>query len=74
VVTAGLNVAYPDLAPPPARPAEPGKSITGDAAAVAAGLRAFADEGVGHAICALEPATPEALGRLTEAVALFRAG
>ena len=73
-VTVGVNVVYPDLGPVPESMAEPGKALAGDAATVAAGLAAFADEGVGHTICAVQPGTPEALGRLTEALERYRAG
>jgi alkanesulfonate monooxygenase SsuD/methylene tetrahydromethanopterin reductase-like flavin-dependent oxidoreductase (luciferase family) len=73
-VTVGVNVALPDLLPGPPTDDEVGKTLSGDTAAIAAGLRAFADAGVGHAICALEPNTPEALGRFAEALERFRAG
>ena len=73
-VTVGVTVGFPDLAPLPDSLDEPGKAITGDAAAIAAGLRAFDDAGVDHAICALEPETPAALERFVEAVARVRAG
>jgi alkanesulfonate monooxygenase SsuD/methylene tetrahydromethanopterin reductase-like flavin-dependent oxidoreductase (luciferase family) len=72
-ITVGVNVAYPDLSPEPSED-EPDKVLSGDASAIAAGLRAFAEAGVGHAICAVEPATPEALERFTEALTLYRAG
>jgi hypothetical protein len=45
---------------------------TGDAEIVA-GLAAYADEGTGHVIAALEPTTPEAVARFAEAARTFRA-
>ncbi len=35
---------------------------------IAAGLRAYAGEGTGHVIAALEPTTPEAVGLFAAAV------
>ncbi|HYO30223.1 MAG TPA: LLM class flavin-dependent oxidoreductase [Thermomicrobiales bacterium] len=72
-ITVGVNVAYPDLSPEPSED-EPDKVLSGAASAIATGVRAFAEAGVGHAICAVEPATPEALERFAEALTLYRAG
>ncbi len=73
-ITVGVSVVYPELLAQPPSAEEQGKALSGDAATVAAGLRAFADAGVGHVMLALEPNTPEALGRFTEALELYRAG
>lgn len=70
--TVGVTVRYPDLMPPPAAgsestpPSDP--ALTGSIEDVAAGLRAYADEGTGHVIAALEPTTPEAVERFAAAV------
>jgi alkanesulfonate monooxygenase SsuD/methylene tetrahydromethanopterin reductase-like flavin-dependent oxidoreductase (luciferase family) len=70
--TVGLNVRYPDLvaaSPAGSEPAAPqGAALSGSVDDVAAGLRAYADEGTGHAIASLEPTTPEAVGRFAAAV------
>jgi probable F420-dependent oxidoreductase len=76
-ITVGVTVRYPDLLPPP----KPGDgshaevetpALTGDAESVAAGFRRHADAGADHIIVALEPTTPTALARLTEAMARYR--
>jgi alkanesulfonate monooxygenase SsuD/methylene tetrahydromethanopterin reductase-like flavin-dependent oxidoreductase (luciferase family) len=45
-------------------------ALSGDAVEIAAGIRAYADDGTGHLIAALEPKTPEAVGRFAEAARL----
>ena len=47
-------------------------ALRGDAE-IAAGLAAYAAEGTGHVIAALEPTTPEAVARLAETVRAMRA-
>ena len=72
-ITAGVNVGYPDL--PEAVHLPGGKlppSLTGSTQEIAAGLRAFAAEGVSHVQAWLSPLTPEAVRRLAEAVRLVR--
>jgi len=78
--TVGLTVRYPDLLP-----AAPGEAA--DTAAdgeplppalvgndeIAAGLAAYADEGTGHVIAAMEPTTPDSVGRFAATVRAFRA-
>ncbi len=76
--TVGVTVRYPDLMPAAATPdgeaaKPPPPALVGDAE-IAAGLAAYADEGTGHVIAALEPTTPEAVARLAETVRVFRAG
>jgi hypothetical protein len=39
---------------------------------IAAGLAAYADEGTGHVIAALEPTTPEAVARLAVTIRAVR--
>ena len=55
------------------KPPEPDKALFGSAEEVAAGLRAYAEQGVAHVICSLEPATPESLEWLAEALRIYRA-
>ena len=77
-ITVGITVRYPDLIPASST-GDGGHAdvetpaLTGDADAVAAGLRHHAELGADHAIIALEPTTPEALARLTAAMDRFRA-
>jgi alkanesulfonate monooxygenase SsuD/methylene tetrahydromethanopterin reductase-like flavin-dependent oxidoreductase (luciferase family) len=69
--TVGVTVRYPDLlVAPTAELAQ--RALIGDDA-IAAGLAAYADEGTGHVIAALEPTTPEAVARLAETVRALRA-
>lgn len=78
--TAGVTVRYPDLLPAPtgeaedaatdAKPAPP--ALVGDDE-VAAGLVAYAEEGTGHVMAAMEPTTPEAVARFAATVRAFRA-
>jgi alkanesulfonate monooxygenase SsuD/methylene tetrahydromethanopterin reductase-like flavin-dependent oxidoreductase (luciferase family) len=73
-ITAGVNVAYPDL--PEAANLPGGKlpaGLTGSTAEIAEGLRAFAGEGVSHIQAWLYPLTPEAVRRFAEAARLVRA-
>jgi alkanesulfonate monooxygenase SsuD/methylene tetrahydromethanopterin reductase-like flavin-dependent oxidoreductase (luciferase family) len=76
--TVGVTMRYPDLMPAAAipeaeAPKTPPPALVGDPE-IAAGLAAYADEGTGHVIAALEPTTPEAVARLAETVRVFRAG
>lgn len=70
--TVGVTVRYPDLIAPPADGSEPpapeGAALSGSVDDIAAGLRAYAEEGTGHVIAALEPTTPEAVERFAAAV------
>jgi alkanesulfonate monooxygenase SsuD/methylene tetrahydromethanopterin reductase-like flavin-dependent oxidoreductase (luciferase family) len=71
--TVGLTVRYPDLLGTTSAEADgEGPAMIGDEA-IAAGLAAYADEGTGHVIAALEPATPEAVARLADTVRALRA-
>ena len=73
--TVGVTVRYPDLiaagAAPEGEPTEP--ALVGDEALVE-GLAAYADEGTGHVIVALEPTTTEAVARLAASVGALREG
>ena len=76
--TVGVTVRYPDLLPDPAAQERsdgkpPPPALVGDDEIVA-GLAAYADEGTGHVIAALEPTTPEAVGRFAETVRASRSG
>ena len=68
-ITVGVTVRYPAAAD--AAPTTPG--LSGDPAAIAAGLRAHADAGADHFIASLQPATPRTVAAFAEAVRLFRA-
>lgn len=63
-VTVGVNVDYS------AASAE--EALTGPPEAIAAGLRGYADAGVGHVICALNSTNAASLTQLTEALAVYR--
>lgn len=70
--TAGVSVRYAD-ATLPGPTGDRARDLMGDAAAIAAGLRAFAEAGYSHLMIWLEPMNEAALDRLAEAVALLRA-
>jgi alkanesulfonate monooxygenase SsuD/methylene tetrahydromethanopterin reductase-like flavin-dependent oxidoreductase (luciferase family) len=75
--TVGVNVRIAELslgpADAPADEAVPEPSLTGDAGAIAAGMAAYAADGTGHFIAALEPSTAAAVERFSDAVRIFRA-
>jgi alkanesulfonate monooxygenase SsuD/methylene tetrahydromethanopterin reductase-like flavin-dependent oxidoreductase (luciferase family) len=71
-VTVGVNVGFPDLMELPATASDPKKFITGSVEDVAAGLRAYAEAGVGHVIAWLYPQNAEAIDRLAQATKLAR--
>ncbi|HUP54607.1 MAG TPA: LLM class flavin-dependent oxidoreductase [Methylomirabilota bacterium] len=76
--TVGVTVRYPDLMPAAAAPDAaasdpPPPALIGETEIVA-GLAAYADEGTGHVIAALEPTTPEAVAGFAENVRAFRSG
>jgi probable F420-dependent oxidoreductase len=75
-ITVGINVRYADLLPIPVESLTgiDALALEGTADEIAAGLAAHAAAGADHVIVALQPTTPEAVGRLAEAVARFRAG
>ncbi|MCA9878333.1 MAG: LLM class flavin-dependent oxidoreductase [Thermomicrobiales bacterium] len=72
-ITAGVNIGFPDL---PEVADLPGsklpEGITGRPEEIAAGLRAFANLGVGHLMAWHYPLTPEAVTRFAEAARLTR--
>ena len=67
-VTVGVNVRFEEGD----TPTDPQKALFGSAEEIAAGLKGYADAGVGHVICSSSPNTPETLGRLAEALTAFR--
>jgi alkanesulfonate monooxygenase SsuD/methylene tetrahydromethanopterin reductase-like flavin-dependent oxidoreductase (luciferase family) len=75
--TVGVDVRYPDLrvlltgSEPPAVPSG---GLSGSVEEIAAGLRAYAEEGTSHLIAALDPTTPATVERFAEAVRRSRAG
>ena len=60
--TVGVNVRFTGSSEEPA--------LTGGADEIAAGIRAYADDGTSHLIAAIEPKTPEAVGRFAEVARL----
>lgn len=69
-LTVGVNVVLDELLDDRDRPRI---ALAGTAGDVAAGLRDYADAGVGHVIASLSPATPAAVHELARAAALSRA-
>ncbi len=70
-VTVGVTVAFPDLLPDDddaQGEVDPTKVLRGSVEEIAAGLRAYADQGVEHVICMCNPTTDESLERLAEAM------
>jgi alkanesulfonate monooxygenase SsuD/methylene tetrahydromethanopterin reductase-like flavin-dependent oxidoreductase (luciferase family) len=72
-VTVGVSVYYAAPGQPLEKVPEPDKALFGSVEDVAAGLRAYAEQGVAHVICGLEPTTPESLAWLAEALQIYRA-
>ena len=72
-ITVGVSVQYAAPGQPLEKTPDRDKVLFGSAEEVAAGLRAYADQGVAHVICSLEPATPESLEWLAEALRIYRA-
>ncbi len=71
-VTVGVSLQYHDPASPPEQVPPADKVISGNADELAAGLRAYAEQGVAHLICTLDPLTPDAIGWLAEGLARSR--
>jgi alkanesulfonate monooxygenase SsuD/methylene tetrahydromethanopterin reductase-like flavin-dependent oxidoreductase (luciferase family) len=65
-VTVGVNVKFPELGVQ-LETVDPAKVIAGSVDDVAAAFRAYADSGVGHLVCALEPLTTDAVALLARA-------
>ena len=72
-ITVGVNVGFPELGAQRDE-IDPAKVIWGSVDDVAAGLRGYADAGVGHLICALEPLTGESVALLARAWKLANRG
>lgn len=71
-ITAGINIAFPDLGDVPAGADDPARFLSGSVDEIATGLRGFIDQGVSHAMAWLYPLTDETIGRYAEAVSLAR--
>jgi alkanesulfonate monooxygenase SsuD/methylene tetrahydromethanopterin reductase-like flavin-dependent oxidoreductase (luciferase family) len=75
--TVGVNVRIADLLPGAGadrdEDASAERRLTGDADEIAAGIAAYAADGTGHLIAALEPSTTAAVERFMDAVGIFRA-
>lgn len=67
-MTVGVNVAYPEAGQdaPPLQ-----KALSGSPEQIAAELQRYADAGVAHVICNLNPATPETLTEFGKAVQMM---
>lgn len=73
-VTVGVNVVYPDLAPDlPQAPEDSTKGLTGSPEEIAAGLRAYQDEGVDTVVVSPTPLTGQSMRRVGEALRILRA-
>jgi len=70
-ITVGVSVVLPQLS---SDPLDAGGALSGGVEELAEGLRAYRATGAGHLICAIEPATPQAVEHLAAAVALERSG
>jgi alkanesulfonate monooxygenase SsuD/methylene tetrahydromethanopterin reductase-like flavin-dependent oxidoreductase (luciferase family) len=64
-VTVGISVSYPT---PDAEAVDPLKALSGSPREIAAQLRRYADVGVGHAICSLDPTNEETVAEFTAAL------
>jgi probable F420-dependent oxidoreductase len=71
-VTVGVIVAYPQEGAPPPAGGGPAKVLTGSAEEVAAGLRAYREQGVAHVICNCAPNDAASLARLADALRVYR--
>ena len=71
-VTVGVAVALPEPGETVDGADDPDKFLAGTPEEIAAGLRAYADLGVGHVACACFPPTSAALARFSEALAAYR--
>ena len=69
-ITVGVSVVFDELAGDEERPP---RAISGSLDQVAAGIRGYADAGVGHLICAVTPTTPASMESLAEAMRRSRA-
>lgn len=69
-ITVGVHVVFNDLVGDEELPP---RSISGSLDQVAAGIRGYADAGVGHLICAVTPTTPASMDSLAEAMRRSRA-
>ncbi len=73
-VTVGVGVVFPDLAPgTPLETPEPSKALSGSPEEIAAGLRAYRDEGVDTVVVSPMPANLDAMRRVGDALRILRA-
>ncbi|MBA2556055.1 MAG: LLM class flavin-dependent oxidoreductase [Chloroflexi bacterium] len=72
--TVGMRVAFPDVvgAAPPDGESDPQRVLIGSTTEIAAALVAYDGLGIDHLICWLEPATPETVQRMAEALRAYR--
>jgi probable F420-dependent oxidoreductase len=67
--TVGIQVNYPAA---DAEPVDPQKALSGTPREIAVQLKRYADAGVSHAICSLDPTTEETLTSFSEALAEYK--
>lgn len=72
-ITCAINVAFPDLGEVPDGANDPAKYLSGSVDEMAAGLRGFAAQGVGHLMAWLYPLNEAAIARFAQAAAHARA-
>jgi alkanesulfonate monooxygenase SsuD/methylene tetrahydromethanopterin reductase-like flavin-dependent oxidoreductase (luciferase family) len=72
-VTVGVFVALPEPGETQEGMDDPDKYLFGSTEEIAAGLRAYEDQGVGHVICWTLPNTSASLRRLTDVLRVYRA-
>lgn len=67
-MTVGVNVVYPEAGQevPPAE-----KALSGTSEYIVSELRRYQAAGVGHIICGIDPATPEALAQFGQALRVY---
>ena len=70
-ITVGVSVVLPQLS---SEPLDAGGALSGSVEELASGLRGYREAGAGHLICAIEPATLEAVEHLAAAVTMERGG
>ena len=71
-VTVGVSVALPEPGQTLEGADDPDKVLSGSAEEIAAGLREYAELGVGHVICSTFPNDAASLGRLADALRAYR--
>jgi alkanesulfonate monooxygenase SsuD/methylene tetrahydromethanopterin reductase-like flavin-dependent oxidoreductase (luciferase family) len=71
-LTAGINVAFPDAGDVPVDAGNPDKFLSGSVEEIAAGLQAFAEQGIEHVMAWLYPLNEDTIARFASAAHLAR--